>query len=69
MDAEIDVQGMKLKLTKVLVSSYSTTNVEGQPQETFSLMPQTSRSRRRLGRRWGRRRNGSSWNDEGPSRG
>jgi hypothetical protein len=43
VDAEIDVQGMKLKLTKVHISSYSSTSVEGEPLETFTLMPQTSR--------------------------
>ncbi len=71
VDAEIDVQGMKLKLTKVLVSSYSTTNVEGQPQETFSLMPQTSRldDGSGGGGSGGGGGTGPSWNDEGPSRG
>jgi len=67
VDAEIDVHGMKLKLTKVLVSSYSSTNVDGQPQETFTLMPQTSRLDDGSGGGGGGP--GPSWNDEGPSRG
>ena len=65
VDGEVDVQGMKLKLTKVLVSSYSSTNVHGEPQETFSLMPQTSRLDDGSGGGGGGGGGGGSWDDGG----
>ena len=70
VDAEIDArERLQAQAHEgLLVSSYSTTNVEGEPQRAFSSMPQTSRHDDGIGRRGAGAGTGPSWDDDGPSR-